>query len=198
MGMGKTNAKSSARQRLLDTAEQLFYAEGVRAVGIDRIIAEADVAKTTLYSHFPSKDDLILAVLEKREADVDNMFDKSIQKSVKNGGTRLEGFFLALKKWFQESKFRGCSFINAAVELADPQHPASQFSSAHKQRFHARIEEIIAEDYSPSLAKVVAPAISLLVEGAIVTAQLEGSPITADTARVATYQMIETVKSEQS
>ena len=75
--MSKTEKQPSARQRLLQTAERLFYAEGIRAVGIDRIIAEAEVAKTTLYSHFPSKDALILAVLQKREVDVDNMFEKA-------------------------------------------------------------------------------------------------------------------------
>ena len=196
--MGKKKVRSSARQRLLDTAEQLFYAEGVRAVGIDRIIAEADVAKTTLYSHFNSKDDLILAVLEKREADVDNMFERSIQKSVQRGSTRIEGFFTALKKWFQESRFRGCSFINAAVELADSQHPASQFSSSHKQRFHTRIEEIIAEDFNSAVAKTVAPAISLLVEGAIISAQLERSARSADVAKAAAYEMIETAMKEKS
>ncbi len=189
--MSKKQVKSSARQRLLDTAERLFYAEGVRTVGIDRIIAEADVAKTTLYSHFPSKDDLILAVLEKREVDVDNMFERSIQKSVEKGSTRIEGFFAALKRWFQESKFRGCSFINAAVELADTQHPASQFSSAHKQRFHTRIEEIIADDFNQELAKAVGPAISLLVEGAIISAQLERSAKSADIAKAAAYCMLE-------
>lgn len=195
--MGKKQIKSSARQRLVDTAERLFYAEGIRAVGIDRIIAEADVAKTTLYSHFPSKDDLILAVLEKREVDVDNMFEKSIQRSVQKGEPQLEGFFTALRKWFQEPKFRGCSFINAAVELADSKHPASEFSSAHKRRFHTRIEEIIREDFDDALAKLLAPAISLLVEGAIVTALLEGSAESADVAKTAANQMIETARNHK-
>ncbi|RCS43269.1 TetR/AcrR family transcriptional regulator [Bremerella cremea] len=189
--MAKAEKKSSPRQRLIDTAEKLFYAEGVRAVGIDRIIAEADVAKTTLYSHFPSKDDLILAALEKREVDVDQMFEQGIKKSVQKGGTRLEGFFAALKKWFQQTGFRGCSFINAAVELADSQHDASQFASAHKRRFHARIQEIIAQDYDADVAAATAPAISLLVEGAIISAVLLGSPKPADTAKKAAFQMLD-------
>ncbi len=196
--MSKTERKSSARQRLLGTAEKLFYSEGVRAVGVDRIIAEADVAKTTLYSHFPSKDDLILAALEKRETDIDEMFEKAIQRSVQKGGTRLEGFFAALKKWFQQSGFRGCSFINAAVELADRSHQASQFASAHKQRFHAKIHEIIEQDYNATTAKAISPAISLLVEGAIVTAVLEGSAKSADTAKAAAMQMIDAVEGQDS
>lgn len=189
--MSKTEKQPSARQRLLQTAERLFYAEGIRAVGIDRIIAEAEVAKTTLYSHFPSKDALILAVLQKREVDVDNMFEKAIERSVQKGGTKLEGFFSGLKRWFQQPGFRGCSFINAAVELADSQHDASQFASAHKKRFHSRIEELIAEDYSPAVAKATSAAISLLVEGAIISAVLEASAKPADTAKATAMQLID-------
>ncbi|PQO37716.1 TetR/AcrR family transcriptional regulator [Bremerella cremea] len=189
--MSKTEKQPSARQRLLQTAERLFYAEGIRAVGIDRIIAEAEVAKTTLYSHFPSKDALILAVLQKREVDVDNMFEKAIERSVQKGGAKLEGFFSGLKRWFQQPGFRGCSFINAAVELADSQHDASQFASAHKQRFHSRIEELIAEDYSPAVAKATSAAISLLVEGAIISAVLEASAKPADTAKATAMQLID-------
>lgn len=196
--MSKPVKKSNARTRLLETAERLFYREGIRAVGVDRIIAEAEVAKTTLYSHFPSKDDLILAVLEKREIDVDNMFARSVEKSVHKGGTRLEGFFAALKKWFQENTFRGCSFINAAVELADCEHQASQFSTAHKRRFHAQIHEIIAQDYSEKVALVTAPAVSLLVEGAIINAVLLRSAKSADTAKQAAYELIQATAQAQS
>ena len=74
--MSKTEIKSKARQRIVETAERLFYAEGVRSVGIDRIIAEAEVAKMTLYNHFSSKDDLILAVLQYREEKFDGMFER--------------------------------------------------------------------------------------------------------------------------
>ncbi|MCA9179587.1 MAG: TetR/AcrR family transcriptional regulator, partial [Planctomycetales bacterium] len=106
--MSKTRtSKSDARQRIVETAERLFYAEGVRAVGIDRIIAEAEVAKMTLYNHFPSKDDLILAVLQFREEKFDGLFDKWMHKHVKAGMNRLEAFFAALKDWFKSPGFRG-------------------------------------------------------------------------------------------
>ena len=103
--MSKTGTKKSdARQRMVETAEQLFYAEGVRAVGIDRIIAEAGVAKMTLYNHFPSKDDLILAVVEFREAKFDAMFEKWMGRHVKAGMGRLDAFFAALKKLVQKPR----------------------------------------------------------------------------------------------
>ncbi|MEZ6047609.1 MAG: TetR/AcrR family transcriptional regulator [Planctomycetaceae bacterium] len=111
--MSKTRT-SSARTRIIETAERLFYAEGVRAVGIDRIIAEANVAKMTLYNHFASKDELILAVLKYREEEFDAFLDKTMTTYQSKGETRLEALFSALREWFESENFRGCSFINAA------------------------------------------------------------------------------------
>src|ERR1700733_12101698 len=133
--MGRTPETSEARQRMLETADRLFYQEGVRAVGIDRIIAEAGVAKMTLYTHFPSKDDLILAVLKHREASVAGFFRLAMARHGKKAKSSLRAFFAALKEWFESPGFRGCAFQNAAVELADPTHPGSEFVRGHKERF---------------------------------------------------------------
>jgi AcrR family transcriptional regulator len=187
--MSRTEIKSKARHRIVETAERLFYAEGVRSVGIDRIIAEAEVAKMTLYNHFCSKDALILAVLQYREQKVDEMFERSMKRHAKQGMDRLGAFFAALNDWFRSPGFRGCSFINASVELADPSHPASVFSTEHKQRFHEMIKEIITETRGAKAAAVT-PAIALLVEGAIVTAAMEGNPGAANVARDATLAMM--------
>lgn len=174
--------KSNARQRILETAERLFYAEGIRSVGIDRIIAEAEVAKMTLYNHFASKDELILAVLKYRETQVDDFFQSTIERYRNDGMDPLQAFFATLKEWFESPGFRGCSFINAAVELADANHPASMFAAEHKCRFHKMLNEIITDD-AGAKATSLAPAISVLVEGAIITAVVEGNPEAADIAR---------------
>jgi AcrR family transcriptional regulator len=187
--MSKTRTKSEARQRIVETAERLFYAEGVRAVGIDRIIAESEVAKMTLYNHFASKDDLILTVLKFREEQVNEMFEKSIERHVKKGMDRLEAFFAALKDWFKSPGFRGCSFINACVELADAGHPASRFSSEHKEDFHEMLTEIITETRGAKAA-AAAPAIALMVEGAIVTAVMEQTSASADVAKEAALALV--------
>lgn len=171
------------------TAERLFYAEGIHSVGVDRIVAEAEVAKMTLYNHFASKDDLILAVLQYREERVDDMFSKSIERHIRKGKNSLEAFFAALKDWFRSPGFRGCSFINASVELADAKHPASMFSTVHKERFHEMIEGYV-EEVAGKQAAAVAPAISLLVEGAIVTAVMEQSAKAADKAKEAAMVLI--------
>jgi AcrR family transcriptional regulator len=189
--MSKTRAKKSdARGRIVETAERLFYAEGVRGVGIDRIIAEADVAKMTLYNHFASKDDLILAVLQYRETQVDEMFNKAIARHVRKGMDKLDAFFAALKEWFEGVGFRGCSFINARVELADARHPASKFSATHKERFHAMLTEIINETCGAKTAELAAPAVGLLVEGAIVTAVMQQSSQPAEVAGAAARALV--------
>lgn len=190
MTVKKTRSKTSnARQRILQTAERLFYDEGVRAVGIDRIIAEADVAKMTLYNHFASKDDLILAVLQYREEQVNKMFSSRIERHVKLGMDPLEAFFATLKQWFESPGFRGCSFINASVELADADHPASQFAAEHKVRFHEMLRQIFIKKGGTKAAHL-APAMALLVEGAIVTALMSQSSDSADVAQEAALALV--------
>ena len=188
--MSKTETKSKARQRVVETAERLFYAEGVRSVGIDRIIAEAEVAKMTLYNHFSSKDDLILAVLQYREEKFDALFEKWMKRHGKAGRDRLEAFFAALKDWFKSPSFRGCMFINSCAELADADHAGSKFAAQHKERFHEMLKQIITECAGTKAADTTASAISLLVEGAIVTAVMEQSPKPADVARDAAFALV--------
>src|SRR4051794_23300530 len=98
--MGRKRENSEARQRILETADRLFYRDGIRAVGIDRIIAEAGAAKMSLYNHFPSKDDLILAVLKYREQGVLEFFRSGMERHGKKAKHLLRAFFAALKDWF--------------------------------------------------------------------------------------------------
>ncbi|WP_165228090.1 TetR/AcrR family transcriptional regulator [Aquisphaera insulae] len=179
---------SRARRRILETADRLFYEEGFRAVGIDRIIAEADVAKATLYAHFPSKDDLILAVLEHRERSTNEFFRASMGRHARAKGP-LGPFFAALREWFESPGFRGCAFQNATVELADPAHPATEFSRGFKGRFREFLRGLIRESVGEQAARL-APAVFLLVEGAIVTAAVEGKPDPVDVARDAASKLI--------
>jgi AcrR family transcriptional regulator len=186
--MGRTRETSEARQRILETADRLFYQDGIRAVGIDRIIAEAGVAKMSLYKHFPSKDDLILAVLKHREEGVLEFFRSAMDRHGKKAKSPLRAFFTALKEWFETPGFRGCAFQNAAVELADPIHPGSEFVRGHKERFGEFLRGLVEEAVGKS-AKV-GPAVALLVEGAIVTAVIQGKPDAADVARDAALKLV--------
>jgi AcrR family transcriptional regulator len=188
--MGRRKAeRSEARQRILETADCLFYEEGIRGVGIDRIIAEARVAKMTLYTHFPSKDDLILAVLHYREQVVLEFFRKAMERHEKKARNSLRSFFAALKEWFEAPGFRGCAFQNAAVELADPAHPGAEFVRGHKQRFGKFLRGLVENAVGKKATKI-APPVALLVEGAIVTAVIQGTPDAADVARDAALRLV--------
>ena len=179
--MRRKRETSEARQRILETADRLFYQEGVRAVGIDRIIAEAGVAKMSLYNHFASKDDLILAALIYREEGVLEFFRSSMARHAKNTKNPLRAFFAALKEFLESPGFRGCPFQNAAVELADPSHPGTEFVRGHKQRFSQFLREMVEETVGKAGAKL-APAVSVLVEGAMVTAVIQRNSDAADVA----------------
>lgn len=191
--MERTKTTSEARQRVLETADRLFYQDGIRAVGIDRIIAEAGVAKMSLYKHFPSKDDLILAVLKYREGKILEFFGAAMERHGKRTKDKLRTFFAALKDWFESPGFRGCAFQNAAVELADPKHAGAQFVKDHKIRFQEFLAGLVEESLGKGAAKV-APAVGLLVEGAIVTAVIQGSPDAVDVAREAALKLVAEAK----
>ncbi|MFI1918804.1 TetR/AcrR family transcriptional regulator [Nocardia sp. NPDC020380] len=109
---------SEARERLLDTATRLFYAEGIHTVGIDRIIAEAGVAKATFYRHFKTKDDLVVAYLVREYGR-----QREVLESVPGSGAEsITGIFERLGEISCGPGFRGCPFLNAAVEFPDPEH----------------------------------------------------------------------------
>jgi AcrR family transcriptional regulator len=186
--MGRTGETSEARQRILETADRLFYQDGIRAVGIDRIIAEANVAKMSLYKHFPSKDDLILAVLQYREQGVLEFFRSAMERHGKMTKNPLRAFFAALKECFETPGFRGCAFQNAAMELADPTHPGTEFVRGHKQRFSEFLRGLVEQ--TVGTAAKVAPAVTILVEGAIITAVIQGNADAADVARDAALKLV--------
>jgi AcrR family transcriptional regulator len=182
----------------VETAERLFYAEGFRAVGIDRIISEAGVAKMSLYNHFPSKDDLIVAALKHRAERFDAMLEAWMQEHVDAGRSRLEAFFLALKTWFESPGFRGSMFINVPAELADSEHKGSKFAASHNLRFRELQKQLITEAAGAKAAKALAPAIALLVEGAVVSVMMEQSSKAADVAKTAALALLANWKSNHS
>jgi AcrR family transcriptional regulator len=125
-------ARPSARERILDTAYELFSRHGTRAVGVDRIIAECGIAKMTLYRNFPSKDDLILAFLERRDELWTHAWLQS--EAERRGSTpaeRLLAIFDTFAVWFAQEGFEGCSFINVMLEVDDVSNPVRQATVRH-------------------------------------------------------------------
>lgn len=164
-----TNAKRSARERLLDAAAELFYAHGVTNVGIDAIIERAGVAKMSLYNHFKSKDALIAATLERRDEEWFAWLDAAIARHTPPRGMRTLAFFDALGEWFAQPDFRGCPFINAQTEVADVRHPAQVPCERHTERMRATLERVAREDGRAD-AEPISRDLLLLVEGAVTLA----------------------------
>lgn len=159
----------SARERILLTAHELFYREGIRATGIDRVIAASDVTKVTFYRHFPSKNDLILAFLEYRHQRWMAWFTDALQRK----GKGLKALVPALAEWFGAEDFRGCAFINSVGELGRTLPEVAVISRRHKQDMVA----VIAALLPPSKQRDRdAQAIALAVDGAIIRAQFDQAP----------------------
>src|SRR6478672_11189380 len=134
----------AARDRILDTAFRLFYARGIKAVGVDLIIAESGVAKATFYKHFPAKDELVLAYLDK----VDGIWSRQLHEAATAAGEapadQLVGLFDALGSACRRDGYRGCAFINAAAESA-PGSPVHERTVAHKREVLGWVRDLAAE-----------------------------------------------------
>ena len=139
---------SEARARLLRTAGELFYAEGLHSVGVDRIVATAGVTRATLYRHFPGKDDLVVAYLT--EAD-EGLRTRALAARAQNTSpddiVRAVGRSIADD--IQSPGFRGCAFLNAAAEFPDPAHPVHQAVLRHRQWFLELITELMTDTGKP-------------------------------------------------
>jgi AcrR family transcriptional regulator len=159
---------SSARRRVLDAAGALFYAEGIHAVGIDRIIAEAGVAKATFYHHFPSKDDLVCAYLQEQS-------DRVREATPLSDGTpedQILSVFETLGELTCGPGFRGCAFVNAAAEYPDPRHPARQVVAAHRAWFHGVLRDLLTAAHHPDAART-ATMLVMLRDGLVVAGDLD-------------------------
>ena len=178
---------SGVTQRVLDAAERLFYSRGVQAVGIDRVVAEAGVGLKTLYAHFGSKDRLVEAYLQRRNRRwLDRLQARVAQL---HGRDRVLVIFDALGDWFAEPGFNGCAFINVAGELHT--NPATRaIAREHKQSLRALIRQI-ACDAAVTDPDTLADRLMLLVEGAIVTAYVEGDELAATRARSAAAALLD-------
>jgi AcrR family transcriptional regulator len=183
----------SKRDQLLETAWQLFYRNGYHATGIDRILAEAGVAKMTLYKHFRSKEELILAVLEKRSDQFHESFSRFIHAKKRAPERQLLAVFDWLITWVSSKEFRGCFLQKAMAEYQDLHDPIHQAALAHKTAFHMEIHQLVVEA-GVANPKALAHQLALLVEGAIVSSHASGSAMPAVQAREAAWSLIKNAR----
>lgn len=173
---------STRRDHLIDTALELFNRGGYHAVGIDKILAESGVAKMTLYKHFRSKDDLILAALARRdERWLKGLGDSVAQRAASPRG-RLLAVYDVLSEWFEAPDFNGCMFIKAAGEFTEAENPIHAACAAHQRRLFDYLRDLAAAAGAPRPAKL-ARELMLLAVGAIVITQVNGAVDAAAQAR---------------
>lgn len=157
-----------ARERILLTAHELFYREGIRATGVDRVIAESGVAKLTFYRHFPSKNELVMTYLAQRHERWMEWFGNALVRHRPSHGLAWRALPPALAEWLGHKQFRGCAFINATTELGGALPEAADVCRQHKQAMVAAIAALLP----PSRQRQrQSKAIAIAVDGAIVQAQ---------------------------
>jgi AcrR family transcriptional regulator len=171
------------RDRILSTATALFCAEGIGAVGVNRVIGEADVAPMTLYRQFGGKDALVAAALEQWSIQWLHRLSDAMDRRGDDPGDRFDGLWDELAAWFASDDFRGSFVANAATELrSEPDHPAQAKIAQHRQALRQLLEDLAksAGAYDPA---VLAGQLQILIDGAVASASVDRDPAAAAGAR---------------
>lgn len=182
--------RQTKRDELVKKALEVFYRNGFHATGMDMLAVESGVSKTSMYKHFRTKEDLILAVLRLRDENFRNWLFRRMEDAGDAPKEQLLGMFGALAEWFAEQGYRGCMFIKASAEYQDKDHAIHAQSSEHKRLLFDHIEDLCARagvDAPDDLAR----QLLLLKEGAIVMSVLGRGIDAADDAKAAAEVLLE-------
>jgi AcrR family transcriptional regulator len=164
---------TTPKEKLFQTAAQLFYQQGYRAVGVDTIASQSGIGKMTLYRHYPSKDELIAVFLRQSDKDFWEHFEQST-KDAPNAREKLLAFFEALQTYVTSPACYGCPFINLASEYPAAKYAGHQVALAHKQSVRARFYQL-ATEAGARQPEVLASTLLLLMDGAYVAARMYGA-----------------------
>jgi AcrR family transcriptional regulator len=185
-----TQDKISTRDRLIAAALKLFYAEGIGAVTVDAIAAKAGVTKRTLYYHFSSKDDLIVAYLETRDQPNRVLMQSWFDETRGDIAAKTRGIFLNLAKSACHEKWKGCGFLRTSAELANlPGHPALKVGASHKKKFEGWLQQQY-EAAGIFEAARLARQIAILLDGSFAVVFLHKDPSYMETAGDAAHSLV--------
>ncbi len=163
----------SKRDQIVDVAMDLFYQGGFNATGVDKISVESGVTKKTIYAHFKSKDELILATLRKRDELFRNKFMRSVERLGKGPRERLDAVFDTIDEWFNSKTFSGCMFINASAEFSAQDNPCHLVCMEHKRLMFDYIRAL-AFNAGAKNPDELSEELNFLIEGATVQAHVCG------------------------
>lgn len=181
--------RPSRRDDIIQTAIALFSEHGFNGTGVDLIMNTAKVSKKTLYTYFRSKDELILACLQHYDGLFRNNFMKQVEKLANKPGDKLLAMFDVAREWFMQDNFFGCLFINAIGEHSEDETPVRVVCKSFKSQMHGFIKTLCVEAGAKN-PSALADELALLLEGAIVTAQVSHKPEAAETAKRAAQAII--------
>ncbi|GGF11301.1 TetR family transcriptional regulator [Aliidongia dinghuensis] len=165
------HSTADVRARILETASMLFYRHGVRAVGVDLVVEKAGVAKTSLYRHFGTKDDLVAAFLEREDEDFWGTWDRVADRHRDDAMAELGAHLQWIGERVGRTNYRGCPQINVAAEFPEIDHPARKVAAAHKRQMRLRLKAI-AERLGVARPDELAGQLAVLINGAFVSSQL--------------------------
>lgn len=187
--------KGSARDRILDAADDLLYTEGLNTVGVDRLIDEAGVAKASLYRIFGSKDRLIDTYLESRHFKTMAVLDE-IRESDDTVVAKINSVFDHLGRLTEEEAFRGCAFVLGAIETSDHEHPAWKWAERHKAEVRDFFGEILAPLGDPELVSALMEKMMILYDGTLITIALRPKSRAVFHARAIALMLLEGAMAE--
>jgi AcrR family transcriptional regulator len=162
-----------AAEKILSAARDLFYREGIRAIGVDEVVKRAGVTKPSLYRSFPSKDELAASYLRQYDLDFWARFDEAVAAHPGDPRAQIQAFLSRIATRSQKRGYRGCGMTNAAVEYPEPQHPARLVSEDNKKELRRRLRAMAAAMGARD-ADELGDGLLLLIEGAYISAQLFG------------------------
>jgi AcrR family transcriptional regulator len=177
------------RERILATASELFYRQGVRAVGVDLVVAAAGVAKTSLYRHFRTKDDLVAAFLAREDEDFWRTWDRAAAGYGDDPAAELDAHLDWIGKRVSRPGYRGCPQLNVAAEFPAADHPARAVAVAHKREFRRRLLSI-AERLDVRSPDELAGQLALLLNGAFVSSPLLSAEEAVPLLRAAAHALV--------
>ncbi len=182
--------RPSRRDHLVETAIMLFCEHGYHATGIDKILETAGVSKKTMYQHFRSNEELIYAALRQYDGVFRNNFMKAVEGASETPQGKLIAIFDVAEVWFKENNFFGCMFINAVGEYSEKESPVREISRQFKRLMWRYVVDL-GESAGAKNCEELADEICLLLEGAIVTAQVSDRPKAAGTAKKIAKALVE-------
>jgi len=190
----RMNKKTTdTREKILSTAEQLIYQNGIHATGMDLLVKTSGVARKSIYRYFATKDDVAAAALNERDERWMHWFRTESDKG-ETPSDRILNMFTVLRGWFESDGFRGCAFINTAGEVGDPNDPVRQIAKRHKQQLLEYTLEL-TEQLNIEQPAALARQLLILMEGAITMSYVMGDSSAADSAKDVAKLLLEQASS---